>query len=75
MPVVAYASSAIPETLGDAGLLLDEKPPSLVAEAVIEALTNPALDARMTAARPERLRATEPRELEHRLVRFVEAIP
>ena len=75
MPVVAYGSSAIPETLGDAGLLLDEKPPSLVAEAVIEALTNPALDARMAAARPERLRATEPRELEHRLMRFVEAIP
>ena len=75
LPVVAYASSAIPETLGDAGLLLADKPPSLVAEAVIETLSNPALDARMAAARAERLRAVGPEELTRRLVSFVEAIP
>ena len=75
LPVVAYASSAVPETLGHAGLLLDEKPPSLVAEAVLEALANPALSARMAAAREERLRAVAPEELAARLVRFAEAIP
>lgn len=75
VPVVAYASTAIPETLGDAGLLLDEKPPSLVAEAVAETLVNGGLRARMAAARPARLHATDPEELERRLVAFVEAIP
>jgi glycosyltransferase involved in cell wall biosynthesis len=74
LPVVAYASSAVPETLGEAGLLLDEKPPSLVAEAVLETLVNPGLDGRMAAARPERLRAAGFEEVERRLVRFVEAI-
>jgi glycosyltransferase involved in cell wall biosynthesis len=75
LPVVAYSSSAIPETLGDAGLILDEKPPSLVAEAVIETLANPALGARMAVARPDRLRAVDNDELARRLVDFVEAIP
>ncbi len=49
LPIVAYASSAVPETAGEAALLLDEKPPSLVAEAVAEALRNSALADRMAA--------------------------
>ena len=31
VPVLAYASSAIPDTLGDAGMLLDERNPQLMA--------------------------------------------
>lgn len=34
VPVVAYASSAVPETLGDGGLLLPSKDPATVAAAV-----------------------------------------
>jgi glycosyltransferase involved in cell wall biosynthesis len=34
VPVVAYASSALPETLGEAGVLLEDKDPLVVAEAV-----------------------------------------
>ena len=34
VPIVAYASTAVPETLGDAGVLLDAKDPCLVAAAV-----------------------------------------
>ena len=34
LPVVAYAAAAIPETLGDGGLLLDEKDPYTLAAAV-----------------------------------------
>ncbi|MGB9111607.1 MAG: glycosyltransferase [Acidimicrobiales bacterium] len=33
-PVVAFAAAAVPETLGDAGVLLAEKPPELVASVV-----------------------------------------
>ena len=34
VPIVAYAATAVPETLGDAGLLLDVKDPCTVAAAV-----------------------------------------
>jgi glycosyltransferase involved in cell wall biosynthesis len=34
VPVVAYASSAVPETVGDGGLLLTDKDPVVVAGAV-----------------------------------------
>jgi glycosyltransferase involved in cell wall biosynthesis len=75
LPIVAYASSAIPETLGGAGLLLDDKAPSLVAEAVVEALGNPRLAAAHAAARPAQLHRFDQDELTRRLVRFVETIP
>ena len=55
LPVVAYAAGALPETVGRAGLLLDEKQPSLVAEAVIETLGNAALARRMAEGRREQL--------------------
>ncbi len=55
LPIVAFASSAVTETVGNAGLLLDEKPPSLVAESVREATANPRLAARMEEGRRERL--------------------
>jgi L-malate glycosyltransferase len=34
VPVVAFASTAVPETVGEAGILLDEKDPLVVAQAV-----------------------------------------
>jgi glycosyltransferase involved in cell wall biosynthesis len=74
LPIVAYASSAVPETAGEAALLLNEKPPSLVAEAVSEALCNPALAARMAAGRAERLRVLAEEDTESRVVAFAEAL-
>ena len=55
LPVVAYASSAVPETLGGAGLLVADKAPSVVATAVQRALTDPAVHAAMVAAGRARL--------------------
>ena len=49
VPVVAFASSAVPETLGDGGLLLDEKDPAIVAAAVQRVLTDGALRAQLVA--------------------------
>jgi L-malate glycosyltransferase len=50
LPIVAFAAGAVPETVGGAGLLLDEKPPSLVAEAVLVATSgDPRLAAAMAA--------------------------
>jgi glycosyltransferase involved in cell wall biosynthesis len=34
VPVIAYASSAIPDTLADAGVLLSERSPNLMAGAI-----------------------------------------
>ncbi len=74
LPIVAYASSAVPETLGDAGLLLDDKTPSLVAEAVIEVLSNPLLAARLDAARAAQLQRVDHDAVAERLISFVEAM-
>lgn len=43
LPVVAYASSAVPETVGAAGLVLPHKRPALVAAAAHRATTDTAL--------------------------------
>jgi glycosyltransferase involved in cell wall biosynthesis len=45
VPVVAYASSALPETVGDGGLLLPRKDPALVATAVHRLATDAPLRA------------------------------
>ncbi len=71
LPIVACASSALPATLGDAGLLLDEKPPSLVAEAVAETLANPALASRLAGARAAQLARFDRPALVARLEAFV----
>jgi L-malate glycosyltransferase len=71
LPVVAYAAGALPETVGRAGLLLDEKLPSLVAEAVVEALGNAALARRMAEGRREQLERFSSERLGGRLREWV----
>jgi L-malate glycosyltransferase len=55
LPVVAYSAGAVPETLGDAGILLDDKRPSLVASAVDRVHHDPVLADRLVAAGRGRL--------------------
>jgi glycosyltransferase involved in cell wall biosynthesis len=58
LPVVAYASGAVPEVVGDAGVLLDAKGPRRVAEAVAELLGDDARREALVAlgrARPHQL--------------------
>jgi len=43
VPIVALAATAVPETVGDAGILLDEPSPTLAAEAVKMVLENEGL--------------------------------
>jgi L-malate glycosyltransferase len=50
MPVVAYAATAVPETVADAGLLLGDKDPVRFAAAVARVLDDPELRHRLTAA-------------------------
>lgn len=50
IPVVAYAAAALPETIGDGGLLLDSKAPGFVAAAVHEVLAEPETRRALVAA-------------------------
>jgi glycosyltransferase involved in cell wall biosynthesis len=50
VPVVAYAATAVPDTVADAGLLLDDKDPLVVATAVHRVLTDRPLRERLVAA-------------------------
>src|SRR5262249_48061980 len=50
VPIVAYASSAIPETLGNAGLLLTEKDPCVLATAVHRVVSDDRLRRQLVAA-------------------------
>lgn len=79
VPVVAFASSAVPETLGDAGVLLDDKDPVVVAEAVRRVLHDSELRAELETAGKERADrfavATVARELVGAIRRHVDAAP
>ena len=45
LPIVAYAAAAVPETLGDGGLLLKDKRPATVAGAVHRVVGDPTVTA------------------------------
>lgn len=55
VPIVAYASAAVPETLAAAGLCLAAKTPTLVAAAVNRVVTEPGLRAQLVANGRRRL--------------------
>lgn len=55
IPVVAYAVAAVPETVGEAGVLLPDKSPALVASVVHRLLADPSTRSSLVAA--GRLRA------------------
>jgi glycosyltransferase involved in cell wall biosynthesis len=57
LPIVAYGSSAIPETLGGAGLCLRTKESTRVAAAVHRVVTDPTLRAALVTAGTDRLAA------------------
>lgn len=55
LPIVAYDSSAVGETVGDAGLVLIDKDPLLVATAVHRILSDPSLRSSLRSAGRTRL--------------------
>ncbi len=55
IPVVAYGVTAVPETVGDAGLLLESKEPLRFAAAVARVLGDAELRARLAAAAARRV--------------------
>ena len=55
LPIVAYASSAIPETLGKGGLLLDSKDPQVAAAAIDRMIRDKELRAKISEEQKARL--------------------
>ncbi|MCL2335817.1 MAG: glycosyltransferase, partial [Firmicutes bacterium] len=56
VPIIAYASSAIPDTLGDAGVLIDEKDPVLVSKIIDQIVSDPDIRRRLIDIQRERLK-------------------
>ncbi len=55
VPIVAFASSAVPETLGGGGLVLPEKSPALIAAAVARVVSDASVRESLVAAGRRRL--------------------
>ncbi len=55
VPVVAFSSSAVPETVGGAGLVVGDKSPVVVAEAVDRVVSDPVVAGRLVDRGAERL--------------------
>jgi glycosyltransferase involved in cell wall biosynthesis len=55
VPIVAFAAGAVPETVGEGAVLLDDKQPALVAEAVHLVMTDGATRTALVDAGQERL--------------------
>lgn len=54
LPVIAYNAAAVPETLGSAGLLINNKSPAMVATAIERVITDQNLSKSMIAAGKQR---------------------
>ena len=68
LPVVAFAAGAVPDTLGNAGILLRDKSGPSVAAAAHRVVTDEALRARLVAEGHTRLRAFDLRRTKERFV-------
>jgi glycosyltransferase involved in cell wall biosynthesis len=60
LPVVAYGAAAVPSTVGDAGIVLPEKSPAMVAAAVHRVLADDRVRAALVAAGRDRLEELRP---------------
>jgi glycosyltransferase involved in cell wall biosynthesis len=72
-PVVAYAAAAVPETLGDAGVLLPEKSPALVASAVRRLVNDAPTRAAFVARGRERAKNFSPERAESAFRSLIES--
>lgn len=71
LPIVAWGSAAVPETLGDAGILLDAPDPTLAAAAVLRLMEDGALRAQLVRRGAERVRRFSPKQVEAAFLRKI----
>ena len=56
VPLIAYNSTAVPETVGEGGIIVKEKRHPEIAELIQEIYTNPELKQKIVAAEKERMK-------------------
>ncbi|SEL96575.1 Glycosyltransferase involved in cell wall bisynthesis [Butyrivibrio sp. ob235] len=71
-PIVAYDSTAVGETLGDAGILLKDKDPKLVAEAIDRIVKDTDLRDYFIQAGKDRLATFAPEKVKKQFIQIVE---
>lgn len=74
VPVLAYRASAVPDTLGDAGVQFDEKDVPAVAEMAYRLARDEALRTAVLAGQQRRLQAFAPATVEATLRQHVESL-
>jgi L-malate glycosyltransferase len=74
LPIVAYASSAVPGTLGDAGLLVSVKDAFTIAEAVNRVVSDAGLRSQLVAAGTARLREFDLARSKEKLLAAVRSV-
>ena len=74
LPIIAYASSAVPETLGDGGFLVEEKNPLEIAAIANEILTNDHLRAFYAEKQKQILEKMESKRLRSLLKMYLQKI-
>jgi glycosyltransferase involved in cell wall biosynthesis len=74
VPVVAYKAAAVPETLGNSGVLITAKNHAAVAELIGLLVEDRDLREKITARQRERLRDFLPAKAEERLRRLLESL-
>lgn len=67
VPIVAYASSAIPDTLGQGGLLLDSKDPDIAAAAIDRIMRDSKLRGWIKKGQEESLKRFHPEQVEEQI--------
>ncbi len=71
IPVIAYDSSAVGETLGDGGILLREKDPELTAALMDEVLDSEEIKERMRRGQRERLEEIGEEAVKKKFLRWI----
>ena len=73
VPIVAYASTAIPSTLGGSGALAQEKDPVFVGELMHRILSDEQLKAQLIAGQKERLKDFSYEKISAQLTAYLRA--
>lgn len=73
VPIIAYDSTAVGDTLGGAGILLSDKDPRVVAEAINLVMTDNKIKNRLISLEQARLKDFEHKKIEEKLLRVIKS--
>lgn len=74
VPIVAYASTAIPDTLSGCGVLLEDKNPECVAEALKQVLQNKEVAEQIVEGEVGRLKEFDNKEIKRQIIETLQTI-